>query len=61
MTLNMEKMTFENIIGDSSEIRKAVIMARKAAAVDLPVLITGETGTAMSDEAKLLELNNFIL
>lgn len=41
MTLNMEKMTFENIIGGSIEIRKAVIMAKRAAALDLPVLIPG--------------------
>lgn len=57
MTLNMEKMTFENIIGDSIEIRKAVIMAKRAAALDLPVLILGETGTGKELFARAIHFN----
>ncbi|MEW6105628.1 MAG: sigma 54-interacting transcriptional regulator [Bacillota bacterium] len=37
--------TFDDIIGDSPQIRQAIQIARKFAASDLPVLITGETGT----------------
>ena len=36
---------FEDIIGSSSAIRKAVLRASKAAAHSVPVLITGESGT----------------
>lgn len=45
MILNMEKMTFEDIIGEGIEFKKAILMAKRAAALDLPVLLLGETGT----------------
>jgi len=35
----------ENIIGDSTQIRECVELARKAAHFDMPVMIIGETGT----------------
>lgn len=36
---------FHRIIGESVEITKAITLARKVSNVDLPVLLTGETGT----------------
>ena len=41
MILNMEKMTFEKIIGSSEAMRRQIKLAEKASDVDLPVLITG--------------------
>jgi transcriptional regulator with GAF, ATPase, and Fis domain len=36
---------FQDIVGDSQEIRKAVGMARRASMQDVPVLLLGESGT----------------
>lgn len=41
----MEKLTFDDIIGEGAEFKKAIMLAKKAAALDLPVLLIGETGT----------------
>ncbi len=38
-------ITFENLIGNNAGLLPAITTARKAAASDIPVLITGETGT----------------
>ena len=54
MILNTEKMTFKDIIGESIEIKQQVILAEKAATLDLPVLITGETGTGKELFAKAI-------
>lgn len=40
-----EKNTFEKMIGRSSVMQKAYRQIRQAAATDIPVLISGETGT----------------
>ncbi|MFL9836167.1 sigma-54 dependent transcriptional regulator [Flavobacterium sp. ST-75] len=39
------KYSFDNIIGDSVKLKKAIDLAQKVAAVDTTVLLTGETGT----------------
>ncbi|SHH29501.1 arginine utilization regulatory protein [Caloranaerobacter azorensis DSM 13643] len=41
----IKRYTFENIIGNSREIKKAIDIARKAAMSNSSVLIYGETGT----------------
>lgn len=38
------KSKFENLIGYEQGLAEAVVLGRKAAATDIPVLITGETG-----------------
>ncbi len=40
-----KKYTFENILGQSEQIREAIDMARKVAPTDATVLLLGETGT----------------
>lgn len=40
-----KQYTFDTIIGRSPAIQDAVALARKVAATDVPVLLTGETGT----------------
>lgn len=40
-----EKTTFERMVGRSSVMQKAYRQIRQAAATDIPVLISGETGT----------------
>lgn len=37
--------SFDSILGESAALRQAVALARKVAAADVPVLLTGETGT----------------
>jgi two-component system NtrC family response regulator len=39
------KYSFESILGNSKQIKDAISLARKVAATDIPVLLTGETGT----------------
>lgn len=38
-------LSFENLIGNDGGLMQTLAVARKAAAADIPVLITGETGT----------------
>lgn len=39
------KYSFDSILGSSKQIKEAVSLARKVADTDIPVLLTGETGT----------------
>lgn len=54
MILDTEKMTFDRLIGKNAAFRKQVEIAKKAAQVDVPVLITGETGTGKEIFAKTI-------
>ena len=44
--------SFDTIVSASPEIRQDVVLARKVAATDVPVLLTGETGTGKEVFAK---------
>jgi len=39
------KYSFDSILGKSKQIKEAISLAKKVAATDIPVLLTGETGT----------------
>jgi two-component system NtrC family response regulator len=39
------KYSFDSILGFSKQIKEAISLAKKVAATDIPVLLTGETGT----------------
>lgn len=54
MILDTEKTTFDKLIGESPEFKKQIEIAQKAARVDAPVLITGETGTGKELFAKTI-------
>ena len=48
------RFTFENLIGHDNGLSTVVNIGRKAAAADIPVLITGETGTGKEIFAKAI-------
>jgi two-component system, NtrC family, response regulator len=50
------KYSFDSVLGTSSAIRKAVELARKVAATDASVLLTGETGTGKEVFAEAIHL-----
>src|ERR1035437_11182593 len=39
------KYSFDSILGNSKQIKEAISLAKKVAITDIPVLLTGETGT----------------
>lgn len=39
------KYSFDSILGNSKQIKEAISLAKKVATTDIPVLLTGETGT----------------
>lgn len=47
-------MTFDQIIGDSEEIRRVIALAKKVAPTDATVLLIGETGTGKEIFAKAI-------
>ena len=51
---------FSMITGESSEIRNIKNQLKKISSIDLPVLITGETGTGKNLLAKAIHLNSSI-
>ena len=54
MILNTEKITFDHIIGNCPILEEQKELAKKAAKVDIPVMITGETGTGKELFAKAI-------
>ncbi len=61
-----QKYSFEKMIGESKPIQKAIDLARKVAATDTTVLLTGETGTGKEVFAQSIhqessrKKNNFV-
>lgn len=53
-----QKYSFDSIWGKSAPIRAAVELARKVSATDVPVLLTGETGTGKEVFAQAIHQNS---
>ncbi|NNV54290.1 sigma-54-dependent transcriptional regulator [Limnovirga soli] len=54
----IHKYSFNNIIGNSKQIKQAIELARKVAATDTTVLLTGETGTGKEVFAQAIHLES---
>lgn len=50
--------SFESILGESKSLKEAVLLARKVAVTDVPVLLTGETGTGKEVFAQAIHYNS---
>ena len=48
--------SFDSILGESKALKEAVSLARKVSVTDVPVLLTGETGTGKEVFAQSLSL-----
>lgn len=53
-----QKYSFDSIWGESKPIKAAVELARKVSATEVPVLLTGETGTGKEVFAQAIHLNS---
>ena len=53
-----EKYTFDSILGKSRDIKEAIALAQKVASTDVPVLLTGETGTGKEVFAQAIHQNS---
>ena len=53
-----EKYTFDSILGKSRAIKEAIALAQKVASTDVPVLLTGETGTGKEVFAQAIHQNS---
>lgn len=54
----INKYSFNNIIGNSKQIKQAIELARKVAATNTTVLLTGETGTGKEVFAQAIHLES---
>ena len=66
MNVRLEKLerkigltySFDSILGESNALKKAVSLARKVAGTEVPVLLTGETGTGKEVFAQAIHYNS---
>lgn len=66
MNVRLEKLekkmgqaySFDSILGESKVLKDAVSLARKVAGTDVPVLLTGETGTGKEVFAQAIHYNS---
>lgn len=50
--------SFDTILGESKALKEAVSLARKVSVTDVPVLLTGETGTGKEVFAQSIHYNS---
>lgn len=66
MNVRLEKLekkvgqtySFDSVLGDSKALKDAVSLARKVSGTDVPVLLTGETGTGKEGFAQAIHYNS---
>lgn len=66
MNVRLEKLekkvghtySFDSVLGDSKALKDAVSLARKVSRTDVPVLLTGETGTGKEVFAQAIHYNS---
>lgn len=66
MNVRLEKLeqkvgqtySFDSVLGESKVLKEAVLLAQKVAATDVPVLLTGETGTGKEVFAQAIHYNS---
>lgn len=66
MNVRLEKLenkisktySFESILGESKPLKEAVALAKKVSVTDVPVLLTGETGTGKEVFAQAIHYNS---
>ena len=66
MNVRLEKLekkvghtySFDSVLGDSKALKDAVSLARKVSGTDVPVLLTGETGTGKEVFAQAIHRNS---
>ena len=66
MNVRLEKLekkvrqtySFDSVLGDSKALKEAVLLAQKVSGTDVPVLLTGETGTGKEVFAQAIHYNS---
>jgi two-component system, NtrC family, response regulator len=53
-----KKYSFDSVIGQSKQIQDAILLAQKVASTDIPVLLTGETGTGKEVFAQAIHVGS---
>lgn len=55
---NGSRYSFDGVVGSSPAIQEAILLARKVSQTDVPVLLTGETGTGKEVFAQSIHANS---
>lgn len=53
-----QKYSFDSILGESKALKEAILLAKKVSVTDVPVLLTGETGTGKEVFAQAIHYNS---